>query len=414
MRAFLKFLGAAAVISGCMGHDGLPINPMLAVPGFPDCTNPKLAAKSPLATAINELVCTQRGRAEQVKIGTVGDSITAGVHSTGGNHTYPGQLQLMLDASFPGKFAVTNLGACGSTMLKKSNSPYWERPQFTALKGGTWDIIIIMLGTNDAKDTQSHGPNNWLHNCGGADHTTLEGCTFAQDYLSMIDLIKTLGRTPAGPKIFTAIPPPLMQLDSIGANQVVINSVYPKLIPMINTAAKVDTAVIDVFAAMGGTSDWNQTFPKSCTLSTAKTYTPCAWWCDEQSCDQCHPNNDGYTRLASAMFGGLGVGDGCKSTEYCCPDAQHCLTPTKTSCKDDPSVCGSNTCCPLTKLCVVVGNPCSTPCLDQGSYCCPDAKACLMPTNPGVFCNSTSPCASGQVCCPLTSICVKPGATCTP
>ena len=39
----------------------------------------------------------------------------------------------MLDQASPGKYSVTNLGACGSTMLKKSNSPYWQRPQFKAL-----------------------------------------------------------------------------------------------------------------------------------------------------------------------------------------------------------------------------------------------------------------------------------------
>jgi hypothetical protein len=55
----------------------------------------------------------------------------------------------------------------------------------------------------------------------------------------MIALVKTLGTTPAGPKIFTAIPPPLMAARSIGANQTVINSVYPKLVPLINAAAKV-------------------------------------------------------------------------------------------------------------------------------------------------------------------------------
>jgi hypothetical protein len=39
-----------------------------------------------------------------------------------------------------------------------------------------------------------------------------------------------LGETAAGPKIFTAIPPPLMASRSIGANQTVINSVYPKVL----------------------------------------------------------------------------------------------------------------------------------------------------------------------------------------
>ena len=95
----------------------------------------------------------------------------------------------------------------------------------------------IMLGTNDAKDPGDHGPNNWLHNCGGPDHTTLDGCSYASDYHDMIEVVKGLGTTPTGPKIFTAIPPPLMAQYSIGANQTVINSVYPKLVPMINTVS---------------------------------------------------------------------------------------------------------------------------------------------------------------------------------
>ena len=78
-------------------------------------------------------------------------SLCARAQSSGGNHTYPGQLQIFLDEAFPGKYAVTNLGACGSTMLKQSNSPYWKRPQYTTLTTNKWDIIIIMLGTNDAK-----------------------------------------------------------------------------------------------------------------------------------------------------------------------------------------------------------------------------------------------------------------------
>ena len=60
--------------------------------------------------------------------------------------------------------------------------------------------------------------------------TTVEGCTFAEDFGDMIKLVKTLGTTAAGPKIYVAIPPPLHQKDSIGANQTVINSVYPKLV----------------------------------------------------------------------------------------------------------------------------------------------------------------------------------------
>merc|ERR1711968_305373 len=76
-------------------------------------------------------------------------------------------------------------------------------------------------------------------------------------------------------------------------------------------------------------------------------------------------------------------------------------TPTSTSCKDDATACGDGeVCCPLTKICVKPGADCQTPCSDSGTYCCPDAKACLKPTNPGVFCTSAADCGtkSGLVC----------------
>ena len=74
-----------------------------------------------------------------------------------------------------------------------------------------------MLGTNDAdipithiglyilppSDHRHHarhkrrqGPGRWgpqqLHNCGGADGTTLKGCSFADDYASMIEEVQPL------------------------------------------------------------------------------------------------------------------------------------------------------------------------------------------------------------------------------
>ena len=219
-------------------------------------------------------------------------------------------------------------------MLKKGNSPYWKRSQYDALTKGTWDIVTIMLGTNDAKDPGDHGPDNWQHDCGGASHTKLDGCSFAADYKDMIDVVKTLGRTPAGPKIYLAIPPPLMAQYSIGANQTVINSarrepnlcttrahapsvaahhalllqVYPKLVPLISAASptpKTTGKVIDIYTEMGGVADWAAKFPAKCEIGSP--WAPCAWWCDKQSCDQCHPNDDGYAHLAQGMLKGLGL-----------------------------------------------------------------------------------------------------------
>ena len=252
-----------------VAHDGMPRNPVLGVGGFPDCvqTRPvhELAGRSIEENEMT-LECFQKPRDsdDQIQVGTIGDSITAGVHSSGGNHTYPGQLQILLDGAYPGKYKVTNLGACGSTMMKGANSPFWKRPQFSTLTSNKWDIIIIMLGTNDAKDSSSGGPANWPHDCTGPNALQ---CAFAQDYASMIKLVRTLGKGGKAPDIHLAVPPPLMASRAYGMNDTVINDVFPKLVRSINAANKIPHDVIDVYAALGGTTDWRSTFPQGgCTV----------------------------------------------------------------------------------------------------------------------------------------------------
>ena len=113
--------------------------------GYPDCVAGPGGVTADIEANQMTMVCKQRaGAPGTLKIAAVGDSITAGAHSSGGIHPYPQQLQLMLD---PTKYTVTNLGACGSTMQKDADSPYWKRPQFSALTapGVTWDIVVIML-----------------------------------------------------------------------------------------------------------------------------------------------------------------------------------------------------------------------------------------------------------------------------
>jgi hypothetical protein len=85
----------------------------------------------------------------------------------------------------------------------------------------------------------------------------------------MIELVRTLGPANGAPKIYTAIPPPLMQQGAYGMNQSVINDVFPVLVPAINKDNNVGTEPIDVFTALGGDKDWKTTYPKSCSLQTA-------------------------------------------------------------------------------------------------------------------------------------------------
>jgi len=290
-----------------------PINPALGVMGFPDCrrAHPDLPLDAEAAEV--DLICPQRGTPGAIKLAAVGDSITAGVHSSGGNHTYPAQLQLLLDqGQGEGTYAVTNLGACGSMLLRNSSSPYWARPQYTALIAGKWDIVVIMLGTNDAhNDCGAPGSrpgcsSNWSKDCGGVlGNASLDDCRFAADFAALVAVVKTLGTTPAGPQVFVMIPPPLMSANSGWPNfQPVINSLFPKLIPLMKEATAGVQGPIDIFGGMGGVPDWRAKFPPSCTLTSS--WQPCKLFCDQQSCDYCHPNDVGYSHLARLVYEGLG------------------------------------------------------------------------------------------------------------
>ena len=97
-------------------------------------------------------------------------------------------MQMLLDAKYGfGQYIVTNLGACGSTMLRHGDSPFWLRPQYKALVGGKWDIVTIMLGTNDAKDRGDGGPADWNHTCvhPSTGAPTLDNCPYADSFAAV-------------------------------------------------------------------------------------------------------------------------------------------------------------------------------------------------------------------------------------
>ena len=80
----------------------------------------------------------------------------------------------------------------------------------------------------------------------------------------------------------------------------------PRLVPLIGKEDGL-TGLIDIFGGMGGVAGWRAKFPRRCTVDNSDAWPPCAWWCDEQSCDQCHPNNNGYAHLAEVLYRGLGI-----------------------------------------------------------------------------------------------------------
>ena len=52
---------------------------------------------------------------------------------------------------YRGRFAVSNLGVSGATLQRDGNLPYWSQTASTELLGNAQDVVIRMLGTNDAR-----------------------------------------------------------------------------------------------------------------------------------------------------------------------------------------------------------------------------------------------------------------------
>ncbi|MDR1091303.1 MAG: GDSL-type esterase/lipase family protein, partial [Prevotella sp.] len=85
----------------------------------------------------------------QKKIVTcVGASITSGGRIKNPQvNSYPAQLQAFLGADY----IVNNFGVGSSTMLRKGNSPYWDKDAYQQALKSKPDIVFIDLGGNDAK-----------------------------------------------------------------------------------------------------------------------------------------------------------------------------------------------------------------------------------------------------------------------
>lgn len=176
-----------------------------------------------LSGHVSHLEKTMMLRADQVRIASVGDSLTAA--------SYPSQLQAMLGSHY----LVMNFGEAGNEMQRHVHASYWESTKFKQALDSAPDIVLIMLGTNDARF------GHWLN----------DGRTYVADYVAMIEKFKAL---PSTPTIYTMIPPPQIKYHKV-YNQTVVNHVLPSLIWQINQEADLPYEPIDIFSSLGGVDD---------------------------------------------------------------------------------------------------------------------------------------------------------------
>ena len=160
--------------------------------------------------------------AGKIRVACVGDSITGGTY-------YPDDLWMLLGANY----TVGNFGVPGSTASLNSENPYMNNSAFQDAKNFQPNIVIIMLGTNDA--------NSLIHPNNGS---------FVGDYVRLIEEFQALS---SKPKIYLVKPPPVFANGTTPSAEYFRNIV----IPTIDQAAnQTNVPIIDVYSALANSSNF--------------------------------------------------------------------------------------------------------------------------------------------------------------
>jgi lysophospholipase L1-like esterase len=165
---------------------------------------------------------TQKASAQVIRVACVGDSITEWSH-------YTDDLQDMLGDGY----LVENFGVAGSAVLKNSDKPYMNQAAFQQAKDFQPSVVIIMLGTNDAKDSNYRYITN-----------------FPNDYKQLIGECNSLSDDQ---HIWLVKPPPIYD-NTLGLND---TNLEQGIIPEIEqVATNLNLPTIDVNQALANHSDY--------------------------------------------------------------------------------------------------------------------------------------------------------------
>jgi lysophospholipase L1-like esterase len=161
---------------------------------------------------------------DAIRIACVGDSLTQSTE-------YPYILWNLLGTE---NYALRNFGAGATTVLLNSETPYMNTSVFQDALDFQPDIVIIMLGTNDAQP--SLHPYN---------------ASFVGDYVELVAAFQELS---SNPEIWVVLPPPIFN-DQGGKT----SPAYFKntIIPDIKQAAnETNLPTIDVYSALASYPDY--------------------------------------------------------------------------------------------------------------------------------------------------------------
>jgi lysophospholipase L1-like esterase len=166
-----------------------------------------------------------------IKVACVGDSITEGTE-------YPDDLWMMLGNNY----TMGNFGVGGATASLESDKPYMNQIEFQEAKQFKPNIVIIMLGTNDAYPSRQRNLNN-----------------FTKDYEKLAESFQALSTKP---KIFLVIPPPVFNAALGPNNTILLDGVIPRI---TQAATELGLPTVDVYTPLMNHSDyfWDGVHPNS-------------------------------------------------------------------------------------------------------------------------------------------------------
>ena len=185
-----------------------------------------------------------------IRVACVGDSITQG-------SGYPLRLQLLLGSNY----TVRNFGVSGSTVSLNSTRPYMNQTAFKKAEDFDPDIVVIMLGTNDANPD-----------------ITLSEDNFEADYAQLVTSFNGLD---GNQSIWAVKSPPIFSNNSSYNNTLLANLVLPKIDDVAN---KLNLPTVDIYNAFSNHTDYFM--------------------------DGVHPNPEGSVLIANNVYDAITLPDG--------------------------------------------------------------------------------------------------------
>ena len=177
-----------------------------------------------------------------IRVACVGDSITEGTY-------YPIDLEILLGTNY----SVGNFGVGGSAVSLDSGKPYMNEDAFQGAKAFQPNIVLIMLGANDASPLNS--PSN---------------DSFVEGYVQLIGAFQMLS---SKPKMYIVKPPPVFS-DETGLNpEFFLKNIIPNI---EKVAEQTNLPIIDAYSALTNNSNL---FP-----------------------DGVHPNAEGAQLIANTIY----------------------------------------------------------------------------------------------------------------